>query len=92
MLLLLLGSLQVHSLRCKSVCFCAAYNGHGHCSSSSLRYFSALSKGEPLPVKERIEMPLTTDKTDAVLTPGLLKILHKQVQNGRYQMHSAIEE
>lgn len=43
-------------------------------------------------MKERIEMPLTTDKTDAVLTPGLLKILHKQVQNGRYQMHSAIEE
>ncbi|XP_010139752.1 PREDICTED: ropporin-1-like protein [Buceros rhinoceros silvestris] len=42
-------------------------------------YFSALSKGEPLPVKERIEMPLTTDKTDAVLTPGLLKILHKQL-------------
>uniref|UniRef100_A0A8C4UFN5 Ropporin-1-like protein n=1 Tax=Falco tinnunculus TaxID=100819 RepID=A0A8C4UFN5_FALTI len=38
-------------------------------------YFSALSKGEPLPVKERIEMPLATEKTDAVLTPGLLKIL-----------------
>ncbi|NXK03106.1 ROP1L protein, partial [Herpetotheres cachinnans] len=42
-------------------------------------YFSALSKGEPLPVKERIEMPLATEKTDAVLTPGLLKILHKQL-------------
>ncbi|XP_054048811.1 ropporin-1-like protein isoform X5 [Rissa tridactyla] len=42
-------------------------------------YFSALSKGEPLPVKERIEMPLATEKTDAGLTPGLLKILHKQL-------------
>ncbi|NXU80392.1 ROP1L protein, partial [Oreotrochilus melanogaster] len=41
-------------------------------------YFSALSKGEPLPVKERIEMPFATETTDAGLTPGLLKILHKQ--------------
>lgn len=61
-------------------------------SSLFLRYFSALSKGEPLPVKERIEMPLATEKTDAGLTPGLLKILHKQVQSGLYQMHNAIEE
>uniref|UniRef100_A0A8B9MKI7 Ropporin-1-like protein n=1 Tax=Accipiter nisus TaxID=211598 RepID=A0A8B9MKI7_9AVES len=45
-------------------------------------YFSALSKGEPLPVKERIEMPLAAEKTDAGLTPGLLKVLHKQVQTG----------
>ncbi|XP_010310193.2 ropporin-1-like protein isoform X1 [Balearica regulorum gibbericeps] len=42
-------------------------------------YFSALSKGEPPPVKERIEMPLATEKTGAGLTPGLLKILHKQL-------------
>ncbi|NXP75235.1 ROP1L protein, partial [Ramphastos sulfuratus] len=42
-------------------------------------YFSALSKGEPLPVKERIEMPLATVKTDASLTPGFLKVLHKQL-------------
>ncbi|KAM9387443.1 ropporin-1-like protein [Phaethornis superciliosus] len=41
-------------------------------------YFSALSKGEPLPVKERLEMPFSTEKTDGGLTPGLLKILHKQ--------------
>ncbi|NXH17157.1 ROP1L protein, partial [Bucco capensis] len=44
-------------------------------------YFSALSKGEPLPVKERLEMPLATEKTDACLTPGLLKILHKQLSH-----------
>ncbi|XP_062425787.1 ropporin-1-like protein [Rhea pennata] len=42
-------------------------------------YFSALSKGEPLPVKERIEMPVATQKTDTGLTLGLLKILHKQL-------------
>ncbi|NXE22862.1 ROP1L protein, partial [Ardeotis kori] len=42
-------------------------------------YFSALAKGEPLPVKERIEMPLATENTDAGLTLGLLKVLHKQL-------------
>lgn len=62
------------------------------CSSRLLRYFSALSKGEPLPVKERIELPLATEKTEAGLTPGLLKILHKQVQTGLYQMYNAVEE
>ncbi|KAM4792765.1 ropporin-1-like protein isoform 2-T2 [Cyanocitta cristata] len=40
-----------------------------------------LSKGEPLPVKERMEMPLATEKTDAGLTPGLLKVLHKQLSS-----------
>ncbi|NWI55942.1 ROP1L protein, partial [Calyptomena viridis] len=42
-------------------------------------YFSALSKGEPLPVKERIEMPLATEKGDGGLTSGLLKVLHKKL-------------
>lgn len=62
------------------------------CSFHSLRYFSALSKGEPLPVKERLELPIATGKKDAGLTPGLLKVLHKQVQAVLYQMHSAVEE
>ncbi|NXX45767.1 ROP1L protein, partial [Tricholaema leucomelas] len=44
-------------------------------------YFSALSKGEPLPVKERIEMPLATVKTDVGLTPGFLKVLHNQLSS-----------
>lgn len=44
-----------------------------------IRYFSALSRGDPLPVKDRMEMPTATQKTDTGLTPGLLKILHKQV-------------
>ncbi|KAK6492024.1 ropporin-1-like protein isoform X1 [Huso huso] len=45
----------------------------------SAAYFSALSSGETLPVKERLEMPIATQKTDTGLTPGLLKILHKQL-------------
>lgn len=45
----------------------------------SSSYFSALSKGECLPVKERLEMNVATQKTDTGLTPGLLKTLHKQV-------------
>ncbi|XP_072514180.1 ropporin-1-like protein isoform X2 [Salminus brasiliensis] len=42
-------------------------------------YFSALSQGEPLPGKDRLEMPAATQKTDTGLTPGLLKVLHKQL-------------
>ncbi|NWR69243.1 ROP1L protein, partial [Centropus unirufus] len=38
-------------------------------------YFSALSKGETLPVKERLE----TGQQKGGLTPGLLKVLHKQL-------------
>ncbi|XP_019110445.1 ropporin-1-like protein [Larimichthys crocea] len=48
----------------------------------SAAYFSALSKGECLPVKERLEMNVATQKTDTGLTPGLLKILHKQLSPG----------
>ncbi|KAK1172792.1 ropporin-1-like protein isoform X1 [Acipenser oxyrinchus oxyrinchus] len=44
----------------------------------SAAYFSSLSSEETLPVKERLEMPVATQKTDTGLTPGLLKILHKQ--------------
>ncbi|XP_005722521.1 ropporin-1-like protein [Pundamilia nyererei] len=45
----------------------------------STAYFSALSKGECLPVKDRLELNIATQKTDTGLTPGLLKILHKQL-------------
>ncbi|XP_055965025.1 ropporin-1-like protein [Sorex fumeus] len=44
----------------------------------SAGYFAALSRGDPLPVKERVEMPVATQKTDTGLTQGLLKTLHKQ--------------
>ncbi|KAM9337558.1 ropporin-1-like protein [Symphorus nematophorus] len=49
----------------------------------SAAYFSALSKGECLPVKDRLEMNVATQKTDTGLTPGLLKILHKQLSPGQ---------
>lgn len=38
-----------------------------------------MANGETPPVKERLEMPTATQKTDTGLTPGLLKVLHKQV-------------
>ncbi|KAM9099959.1 ropporin-1-like protein [Sarcophilus harrisii] len=47
----------------------------------SAGYFSALSKGDPLPVKERVELPVATQKTDSGLTRGLLKVLHKQLSH-----------
>nr|XP_046226631.1 ropporin-1-like protein isoform X2 [Scatophagus argus] len=49
----------------------------------SAEYFRALSKGECLPVKEGLEMNVATQKTDTGLTPGLLKILHKQLSPGQ---------
>nr|XP_055038684.1 ropporin-1-like protein isoform X1 [Misgurnus anguillicaudatus] len=42
-------------------------------------YFSAMSKGEALPVKQRLEMPVATQKTDTGLTANLLKTLHQQL-------------
>ncbi len=43
------------------------------------RYFRCLAKGEIPPVKERLEMPVATQKTDSGLTIGLIKTLHKQL-------------
>lgn len=43
----------------------------------SAAYFAALSKGETLPVKDRLELNVGSQNTDAGLTPGLLKTLHK---------------
>ena len=45
----------------------------------SAAYFRAMANGEMPPVKDRLEMPTATQKTDTGLTPGLLRILHKQV-------------
>lgn len=38
-----------------------------------------MSNGETPPVKDRLEMPVATQKTDTGLTPGLLRVLNKQV-------------
>ena len=32
-------------------------------------------------MKERLEMPVATQKTDSGLTPGLLRVLNKQVNS-----------
>ncbi|XP_018424740.1 PREDICTED: ropporin-1-like protein [Nanorana parkeri] len=45
----------------------------------SAAYFGSLSRGESLPVKERVEMMAANTKTTTGLTPGLLKVLHKQL-------------
>ncbi|XP_019725011.1 ropporin-1-like protein isoform X2 [Hippocampus comes] len=45
----------------------------------SAAYFDALAKGEILPVKERLEINFGSQTKDAMLTPGLLKTLHKQL-------------
>ncbi|XP_008072969.1 ropporin-1-like protein isoform X1 [Carlito syrichta] len=50
----------------------------------SAGYFSALSRGEPLPIKDRLELPVATQKTDTGLTQGLLKVLHKQCNHMQY--------
>ncbi|XP_028289391.1 ropporin-1-like protein [Parambassis ranga] len=44
-------------------------------------YFHALAEGECLPVKDRLEMNVATQKTDTGLTPLLLKTLHKQLSH-----------
>ena len=43
------------------------------------RYFRCLANGEIPPVKERLEIPVATQKTDTGLTTGIIKTLHKQV-------------
>ncbi|XP_072306726.1 ropporin-1-like protein [Eucyclogobius newberryi] len=45
----------------------------------SAAYFAALSKGEALPVKDRLELNVATQKTDTGLTQSLLKTLHAQL-------------
>lgn len=45
----------------------------------SAAYFKDMAKGETPPVKERLEMPTATQKTDTGLTPGLLRVLNKQL-------------
>ncbi|KAK2184337.1 hypothetical protein NP493_271g02027 [Ridgeia piscesae] len=45
----------------------------------SAAYFRSLANGETPPVKERLEMPVATQKTDTGLTPGLLRVLNKQL-------------
>ncbi|OON14724.1 Ropporin-1-like family protein [Opisthorchis viverrini] len=45
----------------------------------SYAYFRALANSEPPPVKDRLEVPISTQKTDTGLTPGLLRVLNNQL-------------
>ncbi|XP_007887877.1 ropporin-1-like protein [Callorhinchus milii] len=58
----------------------------------SAAYFTALYKGNTLPVKDRLEMPVATQKTDTGLTPGLLKILHKQLSPNIYVNENEVNQ
>ncbi|XP_050408454.1 ropporin-1-like protein [Patella vulgata] len=58
----------------------------------SAAYFRAMSKGETPPVKERLEMPVATQKTDTGLTPGLLRVLNRQLGPKKTAPISVIEE
>ena len=46
-----------------------------------IRYFRCLADNQVPPVKERLEMPVATQKTDSGLTIGIIKTLHKQVNS-----------
>jgi len=45
----------------------------------NVRYFRAMANGEIPPVKDRLEMMTATQKDDTGLTPGLLRVLNRQV-------------
>ena len=51
-----------------------------------------MANNETPPVKERLEMPVATQKTDTGLTPGLLRILNKQLGPKKVVPLSVIEE
>jgi hypothetical protein len=55
-------------------------------------YFRAMANGEIPPVKERLEIPVATQKTDTGLTQGLLRVLHKQLGPKRVMPLPVIEE
>ncbi|XP_032807684.1 ropporin-1-like protein isoform X1 [Petromyzon marinus] len=55
-------------------------------------YFHAKVRGEPLPVKERLEMPVATQRDDTGLTPGLLRTLHTQMDSNEWVAREVLEE
>lgn len=58
----------------------------------SAAYFRAMANGEMPPVKERLEMPTATQKTDSGLTAGMLRILNKQLGPKKVVPLGMIEE
>ncbi|CAH8294835.1 unnamed protein product, partial [Schistosoma turkestanicum] len=55
-------------------------------------YFKAIAQNEVPPVKMRLELPISTQKTDTGLTPGLLRILNNQLASMKVLPLSVIEE
>ncbi|XP_071830908.1 ropporin-1-like protein isoform X2 [Apostichopus japonicus] len=58
----------------------------------SAAYFNALSNGETPPVKERLEMPMATQKTDTGLTPGILSVLNRQLSPKKVVSLAEVEQ
>lgn len=58
----------------------------------SAAYFRAMANGDMPPVKERLEMATATQKTDTGLTPGLLRVLNKQLGPKKLVSLALIEE
>lgn len=58
----------------------------------SAAYFRAMANGEMPPVKERLEMATATQKNDTGLTPGLLRVLNRQLGSKKVVHVSLIEE
>lgn len=58
----------------------------------SAAYFRAMANGEIPPVKDRLEMMTATQKDDTGLTPGLLRVLNRQLGSKKVVSVTAVEE
>lgn len=58
----------------------------------SAAYFRAMANGEMPPVKDRLETPVATQKTDTGLTPGILRVLNKQLGPRKVVSLQVVEE
>ncbi|CAB3998362.1 Hypothetical predicted protein [Paramuricea clavata] len=57
----------------------------------SAAYFEALSKGEPLPVKDRLEVPVGS-ALERPVSKGFLEVLHKQLGSKPIIEQSSLQE
>jgi hypothetical protein len=58
----------------------------------SAAYFRAMANGDVPPIKERLEMAVATQKTDTGLTPGLLRVLNRQMGSKKMVSVGQIEQ
>jgi len=56
----------------------------------SAAYFRCLARGEPPPAKDRLEYPVP--QTDTGLTPGLLRVLHRQLGHNKKVTQAGIAD